>query len=120
MYRIAGWSLKRIRGTFSRGFKDGAFNGWPGKWSCPAVPSDYCYQDDREAQLFAIHIYTVGFFMGAAEASTGPKVPGQDDAGYHQRIAQASVFSLLTAKSYFEGGSYLEFHEKVSQHVQAL
>ena len=94
MYQLAHWSLKRVKGVFSKGYKDGAFNSWPGKWTCPAVPAEYCYHDDREAQLFSIHLYTVGFFMGAAEASTGPKVPGPSDASYHQKIAQASVFSI--------------------------
>ena len=93
MYRLAQWSLKKIKGAFSKGYRDGAFNGWPGKWSSPAVPAEYCYQEEREAQLFAIHIYSTGFFMGAAEASSGPKVPGPNDASYHQKIAQASVFS---------------------------
>ena len=97
MYSMAGWSLKRIKGVFTKGHKDGLFNGWPGRWSLPAVPTDTCYHEEREAQMLAVHVYTVGFYMGAAEGATeadvgpGGEVPSPVDAAHHRRIAEASV-----------------------------
>ena len=91
-YRMAGWSNKKVRGAFSKGYQDGAFNGWPAKWSPPAVPASVCYQESgREAQTHAIHIYTVGFYMGAAASSPGPKVPDPISAEYHSGIAEVRV-----------------------------
>ena len=100
VYRSSEWSLKRIKGVFAKGHKDGVFNGWPGAWSLPAVPTDTCYHEEPGAQMLAVHVYTVGFFMGAAEGATeadvgpGVEVPNPADAGYHRRIAEASVFSV--------------------------
>ena len=92
-YRVAGWSTKKVRGAFGKGYQDGAFNGWPAKWSPPAVPAGVCYQEEREAQTYAIHLYTAGFFMGAAASTPGPKVPDPACSTYHAGIAEVSVLT---------------------------
>lgn len=91
-YRRANYSSKKMRGAFGRGFSDGVFNGWPGKWTTPAAPANLCYSEHPESQLFSLFTYTVGFYMGATESSRGPDVPEPTDAVMHQKIAQASVF----------------------------
>ena len=88
-------SRKRILGCFRRGFQDGRFNGWRGSWELPSVPASVGYHSEMSAQVYLLHTYTVGFFMGSTESCPDPRTPDPSAAAYHASIAEVSrVLSL--------------------------
>ena len=105
-YHKVNFSHKRIKTPFLKGYDDGRFNGWPAKWSLPACPASTCFHPKEAGQPYLLHLYTVGFFMGAAGSaprlppsdprySTLPKPPDPSDARYHSSIAQVGPFYPL-------------------------
>ena len=95
-FSSSGFTQKRLEGLFKKGYQDGAFNGWPGKWNLPAAPAAVCYFDGVDDQCYALMVYTVAFFMGAVDTEPrSPKVPGSLDVSYHNGIARVSEILLL-------------------------
>ena len=81
---------KKVVGVFRKGCYDGRFNGWPDSWSLPSAPASVCYHQSKQAQNYLLHLYTVGYFMGAAESSFEAEVPDPADPGFHSALAEVS------------------------------
>ena len=88
-----GFTQKRLDGLFRKGYIDGAFNSWPGKWILPAAPATVCYFDDMDAQGYALFTYTVGFYMGSVDSALPGDAPDSSDVTIHSSIARVSVFT---------------------------